>query len=248
VTPVVSDVPAAGRAAVDAQPVDRLTPQGTPVSNALKIPTSGKHAQMYRDVLDAIDSVHGDGVLPEIPVNTNNKLSAMGLYRFKGGAPINITMRGSGKGIEQVMAHEVGHFIDHQAIGTAGKFASNETGPSHILFGWARSVNESNAVKTLKAKRSSPSDFLVEIGSDGGVKWGATPRTKHLDYLLSDMELFARSYSQYIATRSRNPNMLRAMANDLKDAMYGEKQWSDEDFLPIAAAFDELFRGLGWLK
>ena len=72
--------------------------------------------------------------------------------------------------------------------------------------------------------------------------------TSYLSYLLRDQELWARSYSQYIATKSKNSAKLKEMTEE-----YGEKsqfniQRNDDDFVSISSAIDNLFSSLGWIK
>lgn len=111
-------------------------------------------------------------------------------------------------------------------------------------------------------------------GGDGVVPFGVHP--SHLEYLLRTREVFARAYAQYITVTSNHPaamKELRAMQlgsakgigpvsrmtkYNSKSVIYGQKpdadsweypwQWSDEDFKPIAAAFDNLMQVMGWRK
>lgn len=53
-------------------------------------------------------------------------------------------------------------------------------------------------------------------------------------------EAFARAYAQYIALRSDNKVMQAQVRSRLAD------HWEDEDFEPIARAFDSMFQELGW--
>ena len=62
-------------------------------------------------------------------------------------------------------------------------------------------------------------------------------------------ELWARSYAQYIATKSGSAALMREL-NEVRNGTndYRFAQWDDADFKPISAAMDVLFKGLGWLK
>lgn len=72
----------------------------------------------------------------------------------------------------------------------------------------------------------------------------------YLRYLLTPQELWARSYAQFIATRSGNADLQRQL-DRLRErparAFYYGEQWEDVDFLPIMAEVEALFRHLGWL-
>jgi len=66
------------------------------------------------------------------------------------------------------------------------------------------------------------------------------------EYYLSPEELWARSYAQYIAKKSGNKAMLAELAKLQDDPI--PSQWSDDDFIEIEKAIDELFKERGWLK
>ena len=70
---------------------------------------------------------------------------------------------------------------------------------------------------------------------------------KHVNYLLNTEELFARSFAQYIATRSGDKIML-SQAKSYSNTLYGARQWDDDDFKPIAAEFDAYFKSIGWIQ
>lgn len=60
------------------------------------------------------------------------------------------------------------------------------------------------------------------------------------------MALWARSYAQYIAIKSKDALLIGQL-----DKLRIEKepnQWSDSEIVSIMQAFDETFRSLGWLK
>lgn len=220
-------------------------PSGPVVSQALLVPRGGKYGSRYQAALDAIDSVHGDGQLPEIPVRTKSNIKALGQYvSYANGKPVGIDMNGKGDQFELTLAHEVGHFLDQQAIGQTKIFASRS---EPLLAGWRRVVQESQAVRTLRDMQENPSAYeRVVLG--GERTYTVRPDGRYLNYLLSNEEIWARSYSQYIAERSGNTTMRQQVEIERGDTLYGQKLWSDEDFAPIAAEFDRVFGGLGWRK
>jgi hypothetical protein len=73
---------------------------------------------------------------------------------------------------------------------------------------------------------------------------------KFLGYLLTPYEIWARAYSQYIAVRSGDPEMLDQVSRlrTRSGGLYYPTQWDDADFEPIARAIDELMIQLGWRK
>lgn len=96
------------------------------------------------------------------------------------------------------------------------------------------------------------------------------PSEKHLNYLSSPVELFARGYAQYIATKTEDTGSLNHLMKEAKkpqknpkiktrfDALRHEwdkdaydyergKQWSKKDFGPLSDAYDDIFREAGLL-
>jgi hypothetical protein len=243
--PALASPPATGPVAVAPRGPG---PVGTPVGQALTIPSSGKYAAAYRDAIEAIDGVHGDGALPEIPVKTKSTIQAYGQYaHYAGGGPRDIAINGKGDHLQTTLAHEVGHFLDHMAIGEPGKFASES---SPLLQEWRLAARSSQAVQSLQNKYLKPESYTANVtitqANGSQITYNAAPSPEHLRYLLSDKEVWARSYAQYVATRSGNEAMLAQIANERKDQLYGDRQWGADDFQPIAKAIDTVFAGLGW--
>lgn len=225
-------------------PTQQPETQGIPVSQALDIKARGKTGKAVEFALEKIDSVHSDGSLPIIPVTQNSGRSRLGYYSFSyGGRSVEISISRYGEHPELTLAHEAGHFLDHAGIGQ-GVFASER---SELLSGWREAVKNSQAYQLLRDMLADPRKFAAEFPLAGGV-YSVTPDVRHLAYLADTKELFARSYAQYIAVRSGDPILLAQLNKERSDKIYGARQWSDEDFAPIAAAFDQLFRSLGWLR
>lgn len=192
------------------------------VSAAFQLVANKRRAQA---ALATIDGVHSDGTLPAIPVAAGAG-RALGTYYSNGASAVAIRLRRSDL-LESTLAHEVGHFIDHQALGFAGQFASD----SHpILNGWRWAIMKSEAVQALHRNRVA-----------------ALARKDYQDadfysYALSIRELWARSYAQYIALRSGDVTMRQQLAS----TSMRELHWSDSDFAQIAHAIDVLMREKGW--
>lgn len=189
----------------------------------------------YREALNSIGRVHGTDQLPSVPVRIEPNAKTQGMYRynFRTGTPSEITVRG-GPGRGGTIVHETGHLLDHQGgIGGAkpGTFASRD--PSNeALAEWREAVSQSRAPRWIEEMRGAE------------LRPGYFADDKFIDYLLDPIELFARSYEQYIATRSGNATMLAAI-DKAADGVYA-MQWGPTDFAPIAQAFDNLFRSMGW--
>lgn len=231
-------------------------PSGTPVSDHIGYPSRGFSKETAEYVLPKIDKVHGDGPLPDIQIKSGLR-DALGEYRSyystrdasmrpdeKGAIKLNT----QGPRPELTLAHEIGHFLDQQGLGKA----IDLTGSQALRAGggfWSRSMDPKAAQWRERVKESTSYKRMNAIRENGYIDpdFGAQFSPGFIDYLLSWEEIFARSYAQYIATRSVAPRMILAV-NDELEGGYGFKQWTDEDFEPIALMFDEIFKEQGWLK
>jgi hypothetical protein len=203
------------------------------ISNALKLPKSGLAKSATNTVLTEIDRLHSAVKLPEVPVKNSNSYKFKGRYNYQvGGKPVEIKISTASDTPELTAAHEIGHFIDHQALWDIGSYASVK---SPLLAAWREAVDASAATDSLKMALKTHSDYRV--------------RNK-ASYYLSTNEQWARSYAQWVVTRSNNATMIDQVKKITADPhpAYSASQWDDADFEPIAAAIDDIFTKLGWLK
>lgn len=219
------------------------TPRKNPVSGALQVP-GGPKMQPVRDTLKAIDTVHDDGNLPTIPVDQKVARRSFGTYWSLGNRAGKISVKTSGEHPRLTTAHEVGHFLDHQAIGSAGRFASNS---DPLLNEWGVTVERSQAYQALASIKPGT---RVEVTLDSGQTFTYQYDRKYIGYLQRNEELFARSYAQYIAERSGDEALLKELDQVIerqgKQPLSIPTQWEHEDFRLIAEAFDRLFAAQGW--
>jgi hypothetical protein len=214
-------------------------PAGIAVSQAFDVRSNKR---VIAEALTAIDQVHGDGVLPRIPIQRlNSRSHNLGVYRSTiFGRPVDIRVKALGGHPLMTTAHEVGHFLDQQALGSGGRFATQFRDD---MKPWFEAATRSDAVRALQELLDGPAH---QPGSPVPV-----PK-RHLRYLLDPVEIWARSYAQYIAVRSASPGMLQELSVTLRAARAGviwmPTQWEPEDFEPIAAAIDELMRKQGWVR
>ena len=91
--------------------------QVSPVSAAFEVKGLKDVAKI---TLDAIDSIHDDGKLPVIPVKSSRATRFYGAYVHypHSGRALDIRISKNGNHKALTLAHEIGHFIDHQAIGS----------------------------------------------------------------------------------------------------------------------------------
>lgn len=229
------------------------------VSGSLEPPAKGKLKNDIDATIEAIDRVHGLNVdIPRIPVTQNRGTRTLGSYRYKySGAPSEIKVSSQGAHPRMTLAHEIGHFLDHQATirrlkpGAAPMFASGVLDAvwksngfaTNPLKKWRDAVHGSRAVKTLNEALQSGGRFSYT--RPDGTTGTYSASTAWLRYATGDDELWARSYAQYVAKRSGDPVMRKELEAELKSPI--PEQWQDDDFEAIAEAFDELFEALGWI-
>lgn len=234
--PLVEPLPVAGGGSAPAV----LGTAGAPVSAALEVQSQ---KVVSARVLAAIDRVHSDGALPTIPVTqapSNAKYYGAYFSTKYTDEAVKISLRAGGSHKDLTLAHEIGHFIDHQ--GAPGKGFSSATSP--LFADWRSAVSETSAARELRRLRNGPDRVTLPNGELHQVN------RAYIDYLLSNEELWARSYAQWIARESGEP-ILRQQLDDIlsadrsADVVYS-RQWLDEDFAPVADAIKRLMRAMGW--
>ncbi len=181
--------------------------------------------------LAALNNVHGDGSLPTIPVKMSRLTDLAGGYEYTGaGVPVAIGISRHGDHPELTMLHEIGHFLDHQALDIRGTFASVS---SPLLLEWRSVIDASQAVQALQRLHSQP-----------GV------REQYIDYLLDRRELLARSYTQWVVTTGADRTLAGQLEQELARIQAAPvpytRWWESSDFLGVAQALDRLFRDKGW--
>jgi hypothetical protein len=229
------------------QPEPESTALGIPVSQALETKASRGFSKAARKVQEIIDRIHGDGNLPKVSFireRFRGRIrNAFGVYthRISDGAPIRIGINTNAPDIEFTAAHEIGHFLDHHGIGS-GKFASQE-GDARMTE-WRAAIENSSAVKRLRELQKT----RIGLNPKGVPVAVSQP---FLQYLLDPTELWARSYSQYIARKSGDPLLAKQLDDSRQvkpDSLYLPHQWEDSDFGEISRAIDGLLKVLGWIK
>jgi len=230
-------------------PIPKSTPAPEPVvipdvSEAFEsIGRSVKESAMR--ALAAINKVHGDGKLPKIPVKGRKNLAPLAQYEHKQNLitgehfPSGITLRNVGPWQEMSMLHETGHFLDHAGIGGPSDF---DTLKGTLTKSLMASIKKSKAVKELQKMLST--GIRMADGKEVRLMYY---QMQHVKYLLSEEEIFARAYSQYIAVKSKDPKLLSQLPT-MRSATIFPSQWQDEDFVPLVKEFDKLFKQLGWLR
>lgn len=212
-------------------------PAGHALSGALRLPV-GPGAAALRRTIGAIDRVHGDGELPVVVVELTLLPPGQAAdYTFlQSGEPTSIRVSRIATRPELAFVHEVGHLLDHQALGSDRSRFASEVEPE--LEDWRLIARRSDAVRTLVRYKLDPAGVPADL-------------QPYLTYLLSDEEVFARSYAQWIALRSGDATLQAQVASRRQrkpDTLFIPLQWDDDDFEPIAATLDRTFHRRGWRR
>jgi hypothetical protein len=246
----------------------KLGPNGVPLSGAFDTSKLPKALRSDMDeALRILDEVHGDGELPMLPVLKSSASTYAGQYRYskmpgRKPRPVDLRMsphKGEPAGETKInFFHEVGHFLDNQSMRDSGRVNSSDIlgrdmlseSKSPIMDGWREAVKNSRAYATWQdyARKSPTLDMRVYVTNGEPIIQATALPFETIRYATSSREYWARSYAQYVATRSGRPEILQNIRNLNDDWGGAPWQWDDDDFEPIAAAMDELFVNLGWLK
>lgn len=222
---------------------DVKTKGGKPVGPNTKVPKAIRAAQ------EAIDSVHGSPALVEnpLPLIASTGERRLGGFAFgrASGTPAYIEVSSAGQAQAFNYAHEFGHFFDLADFGASGRFSSMT---EEALGELMDAIKSSPNYARWTDMRANPGNYSTQVEVGGRMR---TLRSDHayVRYLQQDEELFARAYSQWIATETQDPDLMKGL-DWWRRAKEGEgidyqPQWSDEDFEPIAQAFRKLFSEQG---
>ena len=208
-------------------------PLGIPISRAILLPP-GTFGEVLRLALEAIDQVHGDGTLTEIYIDIDPMLDEESMYHWikPVGIPWNIALRPGTHHPRLNLVHEVGHFLDHQAIGMPGTFAS----ANHAAFErWRETVQTTDAVARLRAVAAQSRNRRA---------------IDYADYLLGVEEMWARSYAQFVTIRSGQSELMVELREKQRRSSRSSLpvQWDETDFLPVEESVAILFRDIGWMR
>ncbi len=168
--------------------------------------------------------------------------------------------------------HETGHFIDFSALGTrvnpyTQEYASVIRDPATMGPVMA-AIDNSAAVARLEDMSGNLGAYKIVMNPGTSYEREYSADRKHVNYLRTPTEKWARAYEQYVATRSPDAgNRLKQYHADAAwepgrtritedrglspehapsiRGFYGW-YWSEEDFAPIADQIDQMFNRLGW--
>ena len=105
---------------------------------------------------------------------------------------------------------------------------------------WKLAIENSDSVKKIRAITPKTP---IEVVNIGGTKTSIVVSQKMLDYLLNPSELWARSYSQFVATQSGNSVIFAQFVAE-RTPSFITGFWDEEDFEPIKDLIMEILKGL----
>ncbi len=215
------------------------------VSAALSIEAGVLEAKMLRAIA-AVDRTHKDGALPLLPITGVLLLDMYGYFLSQDGKAIEITVSTLSPHVELTTLHELGNFLDYQGLDHSVEFASVN---SPLLAAWRDAIKNSPPIQALgHYLRPSVSTVQVILANGSVVEY---PIDKpYVEYLLKAEELWARSYLQFVAAKSGDPEILLQLNSERDHPVDGinyEQYWTDIDFQPIMAEIEKVFRRLGWM-
>ncbi len=207
-------------------------------------------ADISRPVRSAVSASNRVHKVPElagpVPVVSDAAMVEGAKYRWDTmtGCPLDIRLNPRGDHAELSTVLEIGHLLDHQAIGVPGTFAS-EIHP--IMAGWRRAINSTRAVQKLEDLREAGS---IPFKFSDGVVRPARVRDAAND-LLHPWELFSRSYAQFIAESSGSEKLaaqIQGFRNPENPSSVVPQFWDEDDFENVSVALKRLIIELGWKK
>jgi hypothetical protein len=207
-------------------------------------------ADISRPVRSAVSAINRVHLVPElayaVSLVSDAAMEEGGKYRWdkETGRPADIRLNPRGGHLELTTVLEIGHLLDHQAIGVAGEFASR----FHLrLAEWRKAIDSTRTVQKLEDLRKAGS--IPFTFSDGIVRH-AQVRDIANDFL-HPWELFSRSYAQFISEASASTKLasqIQEFRNPENSSSVVPQFWDEDDFSDVSDAFKRLIIELGWKK
>ena len=242
--------------------------------------TRGRRKEVEQAIhkgIGLIDQVHKASPGKRFPIKIINSSSSSSaqIQRYTSDNStkcIEVNQRDSDMSMDDTtdLLHEMGHYFTLTSDGAPPQTAESKKAMQKLKD----SLGATEGVKDLRHLLDHPGDY-VPFTNNLALSYGAMPHKatswvgevkirKHLRYLLQMNEILARSYAQYIVTKTKQKAALHILEGRAKiDKKYGVKfsaksavmtsielpmQWTREDFEPITKAWDNYFRSVGWLN
>ncbi|MBP5531714.1 MAG: hypothetical protein J6Y54_06780, partial [Lentisphaeria bacterium] len=188
---------------------------------------SGDDLQQHQTAVNAIGKVHSLGAMPEIPVlrkkaHPEFPNAAGQCVTDANGNPVEILIFDASTHKAFTEIHEMGHALDDFMKFTKSRLSDG-------VF---------DAIDCSRGKIELEELFDKFFGE----------KREMLEYLLRSDEIFARAYSQYIASRSGDATLLSQLNSSRRGVIFYGGLWEDDDFAPIAEEFDKMLKKVGMIR
>jgi len=212
-----------------------------PLSACVKL---AEGVRQYKKALELIERVHKIPAIKVLNIEPDEleervlgALEYRARYSFRI-SPLRIVMKTPSPMPLSTIIHEIGHLLDIEAFDFRGMRSSEIR---RDLAEWWEAIRQSRMYRELMRLKES-------------LRERDQPASRVIDeYYAAPRELFANSYAQYIATKTGDEELKRELQQLKTGTVIGLRgeyqvpvQWDEDDFQPIAEAFDKLFKRLGW--
>jgi len=207
------------------------------LKNILELPVS-RLSPILRNTISIVDSVHRFSAVPSFPVVITRRRGENGayIYRTRPSRPEAIEISAHGDHIQLTLLHELGHLLDHMTLNPIKRgFASQFDSTFDPLIRWWA---EDRLVNDL-------SEMLRRYGRME-TSWACRRLREELD----PMELWARTYAQWVTVRSGDQELAQKLGElRLKGEYFAGRwctlHWEEAEFGGIIPMVDRLMEEAG---
>ncbi len=223
----------------DAQPSESLVMLGS----VLRMPAD-KYGRRFRTTVRVIDTIHKVKATRPIDVLVSNDRDVTGRYNRHGGTgePISIEVSKRDESMEEKLVHEIGHFLENALI-PGSAFGVRGWSSDEVTRRWRLAIKATESFQVLEE--------LASLGTarpanrEGGAARAGSSR-RFLASLLTEQELWARSYAQWVMLRGQDETLARQIRKFRSPPSVYPLQSNHAEFEAVAAEFDSLFERIGW--
>ncbi len=186
-------------------------------------------------VISVCDRLHLCPIMPFVPIVLTRSRREEGAYQMivRPRRPKQIEISRYAAHPSLTILHEIGHLPDHMALNRIGYGFGSETDPAFDAPNdlWRRSHSISRLSSIITRNR----------------RYVAVAALRGLQYQLSARECWARTYVQWVASRSQNTEVFQEFERVKQEGViFGGEWcslfWEDDNFDDIMEGIDRLFR------
>ena len=229
-----------------------MSPSGLPFSSAVVTYPPNPNCKLAFRVIDQVHGIPNKSLPLEIEESVEIKdqygKEAEGICQYiEERHIVNIKVNPRFKLYVLLLCHEIGHFIDGAYFGSTNRESRDD------FEEWRLAVTKSHYYQRLCCVKANHFYYKFDINR-GETVYGEENKVeaddelmRMVDYWMRIPEMFARSYTQWINTKTSVTPFKQAFSMDYR-AGRGFKQWTDTDFIPIGNALTKLFERKGMIK